>query len=86
MIKYYVEFVDKNENCNFIMQSKWFLTQAYALKWLIKSFDYIDFDKFSIFIMCADFDAKFGEDGGYGDIELLKQITREEYYKLRGNK
>ncbi len=73
--KYYIEFVDKNENCNFIMQSKWFTTEKDAEKWLLTNFDHIDFEELRIFIMSAEF---YTEDH-YGDIELVKEITKNYY-------
>lgn len=79
--KYYIEFVDKNECCDFVMQSKWFLTETDAIQWLIADFDHIDLEKFSIFVMSADFD----DEGDFGDIELSKEITEHEYLKLRKN-
>ena len=78
--KYYVEFVDKDENCNFVMQSQWFLTEERAEEWMVQEFDFIDFDRLSVFIMSADFD----EDDDFGDIELSKQITRNDYFKIKG--
>ena len=73
--KYYIEFVDKNENCNFIMQSKWFATKEKAEEWLFTNFDHIDFNKLTIFVMSAEF---YAEDH-YGDIELVKEITTNYY-------
>ena len=77
--KYYVEFVDKDENCNFVMQSQWFLYKEDAENWLFREFDFIDFDKLSIFIMSANFD-KYNH---FGDIELCKQIDESDYIKKR---
>lgn len=77
--KFYIEFVDNEQNCNFVMQSKWFVTESDAIHWLTTNFDYIDFDKLSVFVMSADFD----ENNNFGDIELTKEITEHEYLKLR---
>lgn len=77
--KFYIEFIDNSKNCNFVLQSKWFNSQQIAEKWLIDEFDFVDFEKFSIFVMCADFD----DDGDFGDITQSRQITKEEYLKIK---
>ena len=80
--KYYIEFVDKNENCNYIMQSRWFSSQKSAENWLIKNFDFIDFDKLRIFVVYADFD----KNNDFRDIILLKEITINDDFKRRTEK
>lgn len=77
--KYYVEFVDKESDCNYIMQSKWLSSELECEKWLISEFDFIDFSVVDVYIMWADFD----EDGDYGDIQSHRQITALNYLDIK---
>lgn len=76
--KYYIEFVDKESSCDFLVQSKWFNSIEDAKQWLNNTFDYLDIDALSIFLMKADFDAN----GNYGDITQVEDLTKETYSKI----
>lgn len=75
--KYYIEFVDFNDN--FMLQSKWFDTENEALLWLLENFDFIDYDNVECSLMYADFD----KDDDFGDIELSMKITPYNLQKFR---
>ena len=55
MNKYYIEIVDtSNDDELYAIQSKWFNTEAEAVEWYDKNFDYVD-KRFVSYVMTAEF-------------------------------
>ena len=71
MEKFYVEFENTEDQNLFCLQSIWFDTKEEAIKWYIKSFDFVQTDTMVVSVMKSIFD----EDGNYTDIEFVEDIT-----------
>ena len=69
--EYYIEFVIRDGQDSYTMQSRWFKTKREALNWLKKSFDYINISQMRVFVMSGT----FNEDGDLdGDIEEVEEL------------
>lgn len=77
--KYYVDFENTEDQNPFCLQSMWFNTKEEAIKWYIKSFDFVQTDTMVVSVMKSIFD----EDGNFGDIEFVEDIT--EKFNLRSD-
>lgn len=73
--EYYIEFVIKNGQDSYAMQSRWFETKRKALNWLKNSFDFIRTSDMRIFLMSGTFD---GLGDLSGDIEQEKELDWTE--------
>lgn len=71
MEKFYVEFENTEDQNPFCLQSVWFDAKEDAIKWYIKSFDFVQTDTMVVSVMKSIFD----EDGNYTDIEFVEDIT-----------
>ena len=64
--KYYIEICMKNiiidTDYSYIVQSKWFDTEAEAVAWYKNSFDYIDSKYCSVYLMIAQFYQAYDDD------------------------
>ena len=80
MEKYYVEFENTEDQNPFCLQSVWFDTKEDAIKWYIKSFDFVQTDTMVVSIMKSVFD----DDGEYTDIEFEEDITAK--FNLRSDR
>ena len=78
MKKYYLELVDKYEECNFVFQSKWFNNLTQLEKWIAHNVDFIDFNKYYADIMYCDFKKHEA-----GDIFRYGTLTRTEFAELK---
>lgn len=73
--EYYIEFVIRDGQDSYTMQSRWFKTKREALKWLKNSFDFIRTSDMRIFLMSGTFDDLGDLDG---DIEEEKELEWTE--------
>lgn len=77
MKKYYIDIHIKNNG--YVLQSKLFSTEKQAMKWFVKSFDYVDFASMTFYLVVADYKKDDFED--YVDIESYNEITKTEFIK-----
>lgn len=79
MKKYYLEIINKEEDCNYMFQSKWFKSPRQVEKWLATNIDYIAFNNYWVDIKYAEFD----ESGNFGDIYRYSYIDTMIFENLK---
>lgn len=80
VFKYYIEFENTEDQNPFCLQSVWFDTKDEAVKWYIKSFDFVQSDTMRAHLMKSEVD----EDGNYGDTVFVEDITAK--FNLRSDR
>ena len=83
MKKYYIEFVTTKTENPYSMQSKWFDTKKEAYDWLASSFDHINKEDITVYLMYAWWDL---ENNSYEDIgqEKVVEFDYVYYAHMRG--
>ena len=71
MEKFYVEFENTEDQNPFCLQSVWFDNKEDAIKWYIKSFDFVQTDTMNVSLMKSEFD----DEGNWGDMVFVEDIT-----------
>lgn len=77
--RYFVEFVDNNNDEDYFIQSPYFKNEKRAKKWIVKIGD-INFDKVLVFIHTVN----FKKNSRVGEFVSSKKFTENDYFKIQG--